>query len=63
MQKYLIIISLLALISCNNGETKTEDKANNQASYEEALSKMNNNFDEDKVLEATISGSYTYVLF
>jgi len=62
MQKYLIIISLLALISCNNGETKTEDKATNEASYEEALNKMSNNFHEVKVLEATISGSYTYAL-
>jgi len=67
MQKYLIIIGLLALMSCNNGENQTEDKANEQDTYQEALDKMNIKapeikIHEVKVLEASISGSYTYAL-
>lgn len=68
MQKYLIIIGLLTFMSCNNGGDQTQDKANGQDTYQQALDKMNikapeMKIHEVKVLEATVSGSYTYALF
>lgn len=68
MQKYIIIfLTIVALYSCNNGGNKTENNAKDQDSYQEALDKMKikapeENIREVKVIEAEISGSYTYAL-
>jgi len=67
MQKYLIIFVIMALISCNNEGNQPNQKENSQDSYQKALDKMNieaseTKLHEVKVLESSISGSYTYAL-
>lgn len=61
MKNFLSIILMgLILMACNSSEP-TESNKQGDATYEDALAKMNSSMHEAKVLEATTSGSYTYV--
>lgn len=62
MKNFIIIIALsLGLMACNNAEKTNTTNTQSDASYEDALAKINSTMHEAKVLEATTSGSYTYV--
>lgn len=62
MKNLIIIFALsLGLMACNNAEKTNNTNTQSDASYEDALAKINSSMHQAKVLEATTSGSYTYV--
>ena len=62
MKNLIIIIALsLGMMSCNNVEKTNTANTQSDATYEDALAKMNNTFHEAKLLETTTSGSYSYI--
>lgn len=62
MKNFIIIIALsLGMMACNNAEQPNTSNTQSEASYEDALAKINSTMHEVKLLEATTSGSYTYM--
>lgn len=62
MRNFIIIIALsLGMMACNNSDKTNTTNTQSDASYEDALAKINSTMREAKLLEANTSGSYTYI--